>query len=229
MTKIYVPNYGELKEFDTLRDACLLLLNDIYEPFMFWLIKLIRHNIQFRDYIRNNGVEALITHLLENVPELASYKQDHPNPYVRERYSLDHIRKAFNEYPIADYYDIQYYNKNDIIKIGGHTFNGLNDIIKSCECRVDTRGHITYTFGHTAIKDIHIAECYEDYKCLTFLFSKTPFDHNFPAYIKGLEINTDHLDINENIPEKLLPIIYSIPGSNYILVATKRKDTILDV
>lgn len=222
MKKIYFPHYKN-GEFDSLREAVLYVGHHLES----YLINIVRYNIQYRDYLRKNGVEALISHLIDEVPELAN-KQE----------CLDALRESLDRCPISDF-DIQCYNINDKVNIMGHTFNGLNDIIESYECSAwDSITEIRFMpLQHKSIKGIHIAKISQPYPKFdssdrmydhrsyrNYFFRTKPFTsaEDFKEYFKCSH-QFNFCFVNDALPEKLLPAVYYGDDSNYMLVATKKK------
>lgn len=213
-------------EFDSLFDAIkFAALNDrdIYHT----LRDIVQYNVKYRRVLQNEDVESLIFRLTEDDPSLglrcfAKY--------------LQNLYDYFKNNPIADY-NIQCYNINDDVTILGHTFHGLDDIVRhteiSCKCK-DSETSIYRPNESEKYPDIHVGCVYQCYPVFdifdmgdnrtyqNYIFRKESITED--ELIKTLETNHNFnfCMVHEKIDNDLLPILYYSGEGNYMLLATKR-------
>ena len=134
-------------------------------------------------------------------------------------------------------YDIQCYNIKDKITVLGHTFDGLEDVIKHRELigKEFMRGFDCFAPQNVNVySDIHIGELYENYPIFdsydlgddrtyqNYIFRKDEISRKemeaaFAVYHRG-----NFCMVHEQIPEGMLPILYYSGEGNYMLLATNK-------
>ncbi len=216
-------------EFDCLFDAIkFAVLNDrdIYHT----LRNIVQYNVRFRRILQNKDVGLLIFHLTNEDASLG-------HRYF-EKHLLD-LYNYFNNNPIADY-NIQCYNIKDDVTILGHTFHGLDDIVKhieiSCECK-DSETYIYRPDELEEYPDIHVGCIYEHYPVFdifdmgdrrtyqNYIFRKESITDDELTKTLKINHNFNFCMVHEEIDNDLLPILYYSGDGNYMLLATKRELT----
>ena len=131
---------------------------------------------------------------------------------------------------------------NQPITILGHTFKGLNDIIRHVELSSSNYRYrdglwcnVPRQFKETGgYADIHIGELYEKYPCFdaedyanenryyqNFIFRKYPITNDDLETLYDLPQSTNFCKVTEQIPEEVLPILYYKGEGSTMLLATK--------
>lgn len=224
MAKICFPHH-RCGEFSSLTEAfyCLKDINCGWS--WFTLTDIVKYNVCYRDYLREYGVDSLIEKVIGEVPELAD-----------DQKALNHLREWVSKEKVATY-DIQCYNIKDKITVLGHTFDGLEDVIKH-------RGLVGKEFirrldcftpqGVSVYPDIHIGELYENYPVFDSYDSGD--DRTYQNYIfRRDEITVQEMEtvfaiarkgnfciVHEHVPEEMLPILYYGGEGKYMLLAIKK-------
>ena len=226
MAKICFPHHTR-GEFDSLNEAFHFLKNIECGWHWFTLTEIVKCNIYYRDYLREFGIDSLIKNITYEVPEI-----------LYDKRTIKHLLEWTTKEKLADY-DIQCYSTKDRITILGHTFDGLEDIIKHREL-------IGKEFMHrldcstpkevNPYPDIHIGELYESYPIFdsydlsddrtyqNYIFREKnitcrDMEATFSIYHTG-----DFCMVNEQITPELLPILYYKGDGNYMLLATKKEE-----
>ena len=224
--KISYPGYRDC-EFSSLRDAvqCFRTRGASLECRM---PDIIMYNVCYRDYLRLYGIEMLLRHFVEDVPELAE------DPKL-----LQSLREWYDKKgkDLAGY-DIQCYNIKDTIKVLGHEFHGLDDVM----------AHRT-AFARLGCSDISISSCapekklsglyvsefyasypvFDSYDCgdgrtyQNYVFTDEPVDEAMLKDISEIRHNYDYCMVHEHIPDHLLPILYYRGDGNYMILAQKKQ------
>lgn len=196
-----------------------------------WMVsEIVYRNVEYRNYLRTNGLEALIARLIKEAPELADNTG-----------AISRLKKGYESVGIADY-DVQIVSIHDEITLLGHTFKGIDEIIHRCEAEFDLNVHCKFsTVEAEPLADVHIVNVYEVYstyvsreedyetrKRQTFLFGTTPFasEKDFAEFMNGKrpasELGNDVFC--ETFDPKLLPAVYYDSSCDYMLVLTKAGD-----
>lgn len=224
MAKICFPHHSQ-GEFSSLNEAFRYLRKREYGWSWFTLTEIVKYNIFYRDYLREHGIDSLIKKIIEEVSELSEDKK-----------ALNHLREWATKEKVA-IYDIQCYNIKDKITVLGHTFDGLEDVIKHRELigKEFMRGFDCFAPQNVNVySDIHIGELYENYPIFdsydlgddrtyqNYIFRKDKISRQdmetaFAVYHKG-----NFCMVHEQIPINLLPLLYYNGDGNYMLLATKK-------
>ena len=224
MAKICFPHHAR-GEFESLNEAFHYLRKREYGWSWFTLTEIVKCNVHYRDYLRENGIDSLINEIIDEVPELAEDKK-----------ALKHLREWALKEKIAKY-DIQCYNIKSKITILEHTFDGLEDIIKHRKVigKEFYRGFECFISQEVIpYSDIHIGELYENYPIFdsydlgddrtyqNYIFRKNEITRQdmetaFAVYHKG-----NFCMVHERIPENMLPVLYYRGEGNYMLLATNK-------
>lgn len=228
--KVYFPCYGRC-EFGNLQEAVDYVKN-IRGGLYVYIVDIVLYNIRFRDCLRANGVDAVIQMLIDEAPIIAlDFK------------GIDHLKKMWHERMnehIADY-DIQCLLKNNRICIDGCWFDGLDDV----EAQVEMSGNPSHTYSKWYARQeykqnpsgLHIGNIWESYPVFdsydasdgrsynNYVFSKQPLtEEMMELYCKETDSNFNACMVNEHIPAHLLPILYYNGDSDYVLLATAKKN-----
>ncbi len=196
----------------SLEDAVNYLIDKGCDSMLYLpIIRIVQYNICYRDYLRDNGVDALITLLIEEAPILNEYKR-----------TLVKVREwGENPHCIGDY-NIQCCHINSQFELYGYIFGGLNDFLTSYKdkgiylnsekdkypCfdsydRADeNRYYINYFLSDTSFTEKQIAE-----------HSQIPHDGNYNMATEGLQPHH-------------LPMIYYKGEGLYMYLVTERKNNI---
>ncbi len=232
MSRICFPNY-EHRHFNSLQKAYRYFMYVKYCDFSYLIANIIQYNICYRDYLREYGIELLIEKLCDEAPELNN-----------DSNTIDCLRKWWNDCGscIAEY-DIQCYHIQDEITILGHTFNGLNDIIKHCEmtCKEGLPGMIYCSpLERKKQADIHVGEIYERYPIFdssdlkdrrafrNFIFRHSPICEMDMRDALTIPHRCNFCMVNESIPHDMLPILYYKGDGEHMLLATGKRNRIVE-
>lgn len=224
MTKICFPHHTR-GDFSSLNEAFRYLRKRDYGWSWFTLTEIVKYNVFYRDYLREHGVDALVTLILDEVPELADDKR-----------ALEHLWEWTAEESIA-MYDIQCYNIKDKVRILGHEFEGLADIIGHREIlgKESYRGFECFALKDANVcQDVHVGELYENYP--VFDSYDLGDDRTYQNYIfrnkkitrKDMEEafavfhKVDFCMVHEQIPDVMLPILYYQGDGEYMLLASAK-------
>lgn len=228
MAKICFPHhsrgiFGSVSEaYSTLKE-----ISHGWSDYMF--PEIVQYNVFYRDYLRANGMDALIELIIEEAPELGN-----------ERGTLNYLRSWWSQQKrIADY-DIQCYHINDSITVLGHHFNGLEDVMTHCMIF----GRASF-FGIDCFKpsvvdeysDIHIGELYENYPKFdsfdsgddrayhNFIFRTNPISEREMKKVFNIPHKSNFCMVHENIPFDCLPVLYYVGDGDYMLLASEKRQT----
>ena len=226
MEKICFPHYS-MGKFDSIVQALEKLRSMNYGWTKYLLPDIVQYNICYRDYLRKNGIEGLIELLIREAPRLKN-----------EVESLQYLRDWWNRQKRLADYDIQCYHINDMVTILGHTFNGLEDVIRHRAIIGKNRFMGVECFRPSEINeytDIHIGELYESYPI--FDSSDLGDDRTYQNYIfrtvsvgetdmketYGMPHGCNFCMVHENIPVHLLPILYYKGDGDYMIIAANKE------
>ncbi len=228
MAKICVPNYECLK-FDSLAEAYDSLKNDYRGWGILYVLKdIVQYNVRYRDYLRENGIEAMIELLVDEAPKLRDDSE-----------TLNYLREWWSRVGRLGDYDIQCCNINDKIAVLGHEFDGLQDVRKH---RTISGRDSLFSFschkldGVEGYPDVHIGEIYDNYP----MFDSSDYgdDRTYQNYIFKSEVITEddlksvYTEVSqegnfcmahERIPLEHLPILYYNGSGGYMLLVTSKE------
>ncbi len=224
MAKICFPHY-ERGEFGSLQEAVEFLRNS--DVMSIYLSDIVQYNIHYRNMLRNVGMERFIEQIVEEAPVLATDKK-----------TLNRLRQMLGyEGSIAEY-DIQCYNIRDCVKILGHTFYGLNDILAHVEMfgRTGVMGIDCSCLSEvTPYNDVHIGQLYERYPVFdsfdlsdgrtyqNYIFRSEAIVEDDIRAMTRLAYKSNYRMVHEDVPESLLPMLYYEGDGNYMLLASKKE------
>lgn len=212
-----VLHYGKY-EF-TLGEA-FVYLNE--HPFEFEGV--ILHNVCLRDMLRVVGAAQLIAELREIV-----------EPSARLDMMMGRFVDKWSEKSIADF-DIQVLPIMDKLEIGGHTFNGLDEIVKLTEISITGCLHPCVTKKKVDGDGVHVGQVYQRYPC--FDSSDYAYENRYyQNYIVREKVITEMemhklndirsagngKRIHEQTPEEMLPMVYYEGEGGFLLLATSKK------
>ena len=224
-SKICYTGYID-SEFDSLHDAVLHFrkkgLNMEYR-----LPDIIMNNVCYRDYLREHGIEMLLSRLVKDVPELG--KDPKLLTSLLEWY--DKEGKSLSGY------DIQCYNIKDTIMVLGHEFHGLEDVI----AHRSAYGRIGYSYmslnectPKKSAPNLYVSEFYaiypifdsydigDDMTYQNYVFTNAPISGEKVKEIAEVRHNYNYCMVHERIPDHLLPILYYCGDGDYMILATKK-------
>jgi len=224
--KICYPGYFDC-EFDSLH-AAVQYFKKTGANLRYHLPSIIEYNICYRDYLREHGVDRLLSRLIQDAPELAEDLQALQSVY---RW----YEKLGNQ--LAGY-DIQCYNIEDAIIVLGREFQGLADVIAHRSSCGDI-GHSSglYLDSCNPKKEtlgIFVSEFYASYPVFdsydlcdnrsyqNYVFTNKPIDSEKLSQISALHHTINYCMVHEDIPENLLPILYYQGDGNYMILATRK-------
>jgi len=224
MTNICFPHHLQ-GEFSSLNEAFHYLRKREHGWSWFTLTEIVKYNVLYRDYLRGYGIESLVKMIIEEVPELANDED-----------ALNYLRKWNTKEGVAKY-DIQCYNIKDKITVLGHTFNGLEDIVKHREIfgKESYRGFECFSPKEVSIySDIHIGELYENYPIFdsydlgddrtyqNYIFRKDKISEQDMVAAFTIHHRGNFCMVHEQIPSESLPVLYYRGDGNYMLLATSK-------
>ncbi len=224
MAKICFPHYKK-GEFASLAECVDFLKHKTHFVYSYVLCEIVQYNICYRNYLRRQGIDELIVHLIDEAPQLRE-----------EKLLLNRLREWAAEEKLADY-DIQCYNIKDKISILGHTFNGLKDIRR----HIELSGRSGYGSLHCwspaekeSYDDVHIGHFYENYPVFdssdlcddrtyqNYIFRSTPItEEDMKSAFKTFH-GFNFCMVHEEIPQEMLPILYYRGDGKYMLLATAK-------
>lgn len=171
----------------------------------------ITHNICYRDYLRDNGIDALIALLIEEAPILNEYQD-----------TLAKVRE-WGENPecIGDY-DIQCCHINSQFELFGDIFGGLNDFLTSYKDK-----------GIYLNSEKERYPCFDSYDYANenryytnYFLSDTPFKDEQIAEHSKLPHGSNYDMATEKLQPRHLPMIYYKGDGLYMYLVTERKKNI---
>lgn len=189
---------------------------------------LLLHNIVVRDAMRRLGVAPVIEHIKTFAPNDETLME-----------SLDNFQREYPDGSIGNI-DIQVYSVFEDVKILGHTFHGLNDIMDYKEMMVsEDSSDKEKAYSRTPKKrsNVHVGEVWASYPC----FDSDDFANETRTYqnyivrnktitnedlqrLKALPSVGNHERINEKLPTSILPMVYYQGDGCYMLVATAKTE-----
>lgn len=219
---VCISNYFETRYFSTWQEAIKALY--LFDRIGAELDRFIQYNIVMRDILRQKGIEGLLDEIFAIVPK------DKISPLT-----IRYITKYWTEHPIADY-DIQMYHIDDDITILGHTFHGLEDVRKHCEMTASLGSYLFCfpTKEHIPLENIHVGIIdksypkfdsydYSDTRCYeNYIFALEPITEQLILQYAKIELESNYCMVHEDIPTKLLPILYYVGDGPYMVLATQK-------
>lgn len=223
MAKICFPHHSNGK-FDSLKEAVRTLKRRKSGWWEYMLTDIVRYNVCYRDILRKHGIETLIERLVGEAPELGS-----------DGGSLDHLREWWERTKPLGAYDIQCYHVKDRVTILGHTFEGLEDIVRhrgiigrdlwnDIDCSVPDRVD--------EYPDVHIGELYSNYPVFdsfdlgddrtyrNYIFRSSPVTEREMKKAYDAPFTSCFSMVHENMRKNRLPVLYYDGDSAYMLLAT---------
>ena len=234
--KVYLAEYGRCV-YDSLQELVDYKLNDGYG--YLYLDDVVQYNVQYRDCLRENGIEGVINMMIKECPRLR-----------KEEKVLQHLREWWKERMhehLADY-DIQCYRRDERIKIAGSWFNGLDDVFSYVEILGRSRepffefqqiNRWTLRDYHKQNVDgVHVAHLWESYPQFdssdagddrnfeNYFFSRTPISIEMMEHYCKLKSESNDCKVHEHIPKEMLPILYCDGDHPYVLLASEKSTSI---
>ena len=223
MEKICIPFFRKRK-FNSLQEAVTYLKKNSCSWYIY-LQDIVAYTLRYRDYLRENGIDATIQLLVDEVPELKEEKK-----------ALDWLREYYTDEKVASY-DIRCYDIRDKITVLGHKFMGLKDVIAhSSMAGVNHYSDVT-VYERTPIKKkkgITIVELYEDYPVFDSYDACDDRTYQNYFFIQG-DVSADDVEkraklsdgvnycmVHEELPEDMLPVLYYSGDGDYMILATKK-------
>lgn len=236
LMKVYLAEYGRC-EYGSLQELVDYKLNDGYG--YLYLDDVVQYNVQYRDCLRENGIEGVIEMMIKECPRLR-----------KEEKVLQHLREWWKERMhehLADY-DIQCYRRDERIKIAGSWFNGLDDVFSHVEILGRSRepffefqqiNRWTLRDYHKQNVDgVHVAHLWESYPQFdssdagddrnfeNYFFSRTPISIEMMEHYCKLKSESNDCKVHEHIPKEMLPILYCDGDHPYVLLASEKSTSI---
>ncbi|MBE6305864.1 MAG: hypothetical protein E7082_08150 [Bacteroidales bacterium] len=223
----YVP-FAATLEFDSLK-SLLDHVAKVSPGIDYHISETVYQNVEYRNYLRTHGLKALIAHMIEEAPELAS-----------DARALQWLEYEFARKGIADY-DLRLVRIHDEVTLLGHTFKGIDDIMRHCEAEVSVFSGWKFKSKEAEpLTDVHIVNVYESYSHFIsekegydfdyqnmFLFGTEPFanEGDYAKYMKGKKVSLFSDDVMlERVDPNLLPAVYYNSLHDYMFVLTKAGD-----
>lgn len=224
--KICYPGYFKDSEFASLGDAVRQLKKS--GSLRYSLPEIIKYNVCYRDYLREHGMELLVSRMVSDVPELAG-----------EHDSLQRLWEWYDkEGRNLSEYDIQCYNIKDTITVLGHEFHGLEDV-KAYRNAYGSNGYSRIYFSECTpekiIPELYVCEFYEPYPTFdacdrayekrtfqNYLFTSEPVDEDKLKRIADMGYGSNYRMVREGIPGEMLPLLYYEGEGNYMLLAQNK-------
>ena len=223
MEKICIPFYKRRK-FDSLQEAVTYLKKNSYSWYIY-LQDIVAYTLRYRDYLRENGIDATIQLLIDEVPELKE-----------EAKALDWLREYYTDEEVASY-DIRCYDIRDKITVLGHEFKGLKDVIAhSSMAGVNHYSDVT-VYERTPRKrknGIAVVELYEHYPVFDSYDMGDDRTYQNYFFINGdvsaedvekrakLSDGVNYCMVHEDLPEEMLPVLHYNGDGDYMLLAQKK-------
>lgn len=223
MEKICIPFFRR-KKFDSLQEAVTYLKKNSYSWYIY-LQDIVAYTLRYRDYLRENGIDATIQLLIDEVPELKE-----------EAKALDWLREYYTDEEVASY-DIRCYDIRDKITVLGHEFKGLKDVIAhTCMAGVNHHSDLSiYELSPTKRKNgLSVVELYEHYPVFDSYDMGDDRTYQNYFFINGdvssedvekrakLSDGVNYCMVHEDLPEEMLPVLYYNGDGDYMLLAQKK-------
>lgn len=226
MSGICICAGSETRRYETLTEAY-----DDLNVAGYWrwnlLGEIVRYNVCYRDFLRQNGYPALEEVLTGNIPSLK-----------KERRVLAGLRKEFGSVDSLAGYDIQGYDIGDRIKVFGHEFHGLGDISAHCELGMKNMIYspdFSCPMTEDPYKDIHIGLVYEDYPKFdssdddderiygNYIFRHAPITEMELMEMRRKVPHTGNFCmVHEKIPFECLPLLFYPGDGSYMVLASSK-------
>ena len=225
--KIRFPLYKG-GEYECLEDVIKAFKEEAWKKLSTYICDIVEYNIQYRDCLRENGIDGLIELLCAETPSFRD-----------EEGAIKELHGWYSKLGgIADY-DIQCYGLDDEFNVLGHTFQGLKEMRHRVEmfCFEGYTGFKTFTPDETVSSPdgLHVGMMFESYP--KFDSYDAGDDRSYDNYIiRKKEISTSDMEnlsqipslyndkrIHEHIPADMLPILYYGGSEDYILLATAKE------
>lgn len=223
--KVCFPHYGGC-EFQSLEEA----VNAIREGDLYVYIEgIVMYNIRFRDCLRKNGMDAVISMLIAEAPAIA-----------QDEKAIEELKQNWKERKehIADY-DIQCLPRNGRFCIEDCWFEGLEDVVAQVEMVGNPR-HTNRWYARDEYKPnpngLHIGNIWESYPVFdsydlgdnrsydNYVFSKSPLTFEMmDRYCEQVKSGYNRCMVHESIPDEFLPILYCDGDRDWVLLATRRQ------
>ena len=225
MNKIYLEIYNHREGFDSISD----LIASVGSSIEYYLYKLVRYNLSYRDFTRDYGIDELCERLYNECPELISYPK-----------AIADMRADLEQEPISGF-DIFYWPKNKPIEVAP----GCEVTLAKLNEAVEAYGLITYRRGqsfdmrssHSAISQgYHVAEVYESVPSFdsfdrmhdkggfqNFFISTQPLSADMLDDYLQLKMGFNSCLVTESLPNKFLPAIYNGGIGNMLIVARPKE------
>jgi len=232
--RVFFPCYGGC-EFSCLTEA-VEYVRQMRGGLTTYIENIVMYNIRFRDCLRENGIDGVISMLIGESPTIAA-----------ETKAIDCLMNEWfgsMEKHIASY-DIQYLPKNEWFLVEDCWFEGINDVDSQVEMYGSVKSYNIKCFAHQGCKSnpagIHIGHFQENYpifdsydasdnrKYNNYVFSRNPLtEERMEQYFNKVSSHMDFCMVHEKIPEEFLPILYYNGSSDYILLAVDKGSIELD-
>lgn len=189
---------------------------------------LLMHNVVIRDAMRKLGVTPVVEHIKTFAPN---------DEKLLER--LNSFQSAYPNGSIGNI-DIQVYSVYEEVKILGHTFHGLNDIMDYVEMSLNDKSSSEgKVYSRTPKKegDVHVGEVWASYPCFdsedyanetrtyqNYIVRSKPIVNEDLQKLKALPSGINYERVSENVPLSMLPMVYYKGDGCYMLVATGKTE-----
>jgi len=222
MPRIYVPVYEHPEGFASL--------NDLHETtgssIRYYLERVVRFNLRYRDYARANGVSCAVDLLTSECPDLKQYP-----------YALKDLKERLEFTPISDK-NLFYWPKE-----GAFEWEGLTISLATLRQAVEIRASASSSrAGATVSKDYtplapgwHVAELWERVPCFdssdyaydngcfeNYFISKAEFNTQDIQHLQELKCGANACKLTEQIPVSAIPAVYFGGQSDFMIIGLPR-------
>lgn len=229
--QVFFPCYGGC-EFSSLIEA-VNYVQQMRGGLSTYIENIVMYNIRFRDCLRENGIDGVISMLISEAPAIAG-----------DTKAIDYLKKEWfgsMEEHIASY-DIQCLPKKEWFLIEDCWFEGINDVDSQVEMYGSVKWNDIKCYAHQGCRSnpagLHIGHFQENYPIFdsydasddrrynNYVFSRDPLtEKRMEQYYKQVSSHKDFCMVHEEIPKEFLPIIYYNAHGDYILLAAEKSSS----
>lgn len=197
------------------------------------LAAMVLYNVQYRDCLRNEGMEGLKARVQREAPVLVGQEK-----VMRgmEEWVQRHL-------PLADF-DIQCYNIHDVVTIEGFDFCGWQDVHDHIELMATKRVDHFDVWSRepkSTVGPVHVGCLYASYPVFdssdwgddrtydNYLIRRHPITESEMEELAKVEYTANYQRVNECLPDSLLPVLYYRGDGDCMLLATAKHCPVLSV
>lgn len=218
MSVIYAPVYNHPYGFSSLDE----LLDATGNSIMYYLDKVVRFNLFYRNYAKKHGIDATIKKILSECPRLRDYPE-----------ALSNLKESIQRDPISNI-DLFYWPKEGCLEGANFTIS-LASLAKAVEvfadCSVYSNGYTRKTNFKSIAPEFHVAELWERVPCFdsfdyyytrggfkNYFISRKPFTDEIIRTLQELKESTNACKLTEQTPSSALPAVYFDEQSDLMLI-----------